>query len=58
MRLIGDLNHRLCILMLPSPVPSPKDGKENDRQRQHKQEDKNHKTPNPPLFFRQGLLRS
>jgi len=58
MRLIGDIDYRLRILALPSPVPSPQDCKEHYRQSQHEQEDNNHKTPNPPLFFRQALLQA
>ncbi len=56
MRRIGHVDHRLRVLMFPSPVPSPQNCKENDRQRQHKQEDKNHKTPNPPPLLQTGTL--
>jgi hypothetical protein len=51
MGLIGDMNHRLRVLILASAVSSAKDHEEYDRQAKYEQVDKNHSAPPLPVII-------
>jgi hypothetical protein len=51
MRLIGHMDYRFRILMLPSPVPTAEDDKEHNRKSQHKEIDKDHRSLHSTVYL-------
>jgi hypothetical protein len=51
MWLIGDIDHRFCVLVLPSPVSSTEDHEEYDRHGKYEQVNNNHGTLRSALRF-------